>query len=101
MKKFIYKGVAGTHWPDAEAGDNLYYSLDLACWLNNEEDSLTGIQWFLPKGVTSDDSYVSGTEASIKLRTEYPGIYKIRCKVTSVDSGKEQSNVVPMLLKVF
>ena len=89
-----------SHWPDCHAGDNLYYSIDFDAWLTAEGDTLVSVAWSLPSSITSDDDFLEGNKAYIKLYAATPGTYKIECTLSSVDAGKTQTNVVPMYLKV-
>ena len=100
-KKYNYVEIDGNHWPDADKGDNLFYSLDFSCWLNGEEDSFVSAEWTLPDGVTSDESFIGVDEAVIKIHTPSIGSYKVICTLTSNDRGREQTNVIPMVLKVY
>lgn len=104
QRKFGYSEIDGNHWPDADVGDDLYYSIDFNCWLETEAEASSTVEWIIPEGITSSDQYVEAETAFIQLATNKRGTFKIICKVTSVDSGdtgKEQTNTVPMMLKVF
>lgn len=100
-KKFGYTEIDGNHWPDADAGDDLYYSLNFECYLESEQETISDIEWMLPEGVTSSDDSIVGVSGLIKLATPYPGIFTIKCKLTTMDTGREQSQVIPMKLKVI
>lgn len=101
QRKYSYTGIDGNHWPDAESGDDLYYSIDFSCWLTAELDSLVSVSWAISAGITSSNDFVVDTEASIKIFSPTPGSFRAVCTIVSQDNGVEQSNTVPMILKVF
>jgi len=100
IRKYHYTEVDGNHWPDANTGDALYYSIDFSCWLNEEEDNINSITWIIPSGVEKLDEYVDGTEAAVKLSTSLIGSFRVICELSSEEHGKTQINSVPMMLKV-
>lgn len=101
IKKYSYEAVDGTHFPDANVGDDLYYAIDVAQWLSAEQDVLTSVSWAYPAGVTSSDNFLVGSEATIKVLTNTVGSFRLSCKITSVENGKSQTNVIPMMLRVY
>ena len=100
-KKFSYKNIDGNHWPDADVGDELYYALDLDCWLNSENDTVVGFRWEVPEGVERLDDFVLDNQANIKLKTNTIGTFKILGYLTSAELGFEQINAIPTMLKVY
>lgn len=101
LKDYFYTSYDGNHFPDAPKGSNLYYSIDITSWLNVENDSLVSVEWSFPKQITSEENFLVGMEATIKLLTNYSGTFRITCKITSVENGKEQVVAVPMMLTVI
>ena len=102
MNRNSYVDIHGrNHWADADAGDNLYYSIDFDAWITQEGDTLSSVSWSLPPGVSSSDSYELGNKAFIKIKTPISGEYKIICMIETVDSGRTQTNTVPIWIKVY
>lgn len=103
MKNYTYKDVAGLHWPDANAGDDTYYAIDLTCVGLAEGDTVTSVDWFLPGCITTSDSYINSdaTEAHVKLATTTSGIYRIWVEINSTDLTKTSKNRVRIILKVI
>jgi len=89
------------HWPDANSGDDLYYAVNFGDWMINEGGTLVGVTWTLPVGVTSTNSFVTGTVAHIKLATPTKGLYSVVCNITILVGVNQQVNAVPLLLKVY
>lgn len=100
-RKFPYKNIDGNHWPDADVGDDLYYALDLTCWLNSENDTIVGMRWEVPEGIEITNSFVLDNQANIKLKTDNIGVFKILGYLTSSELGFEQINAIPTMLKVY
>jgi len=100
-KKYAYKDIDGNHWSDADKGDDLWYSVNFSCWVVQDNETVTAIDWTTPDGVTEQETYVEGTVAAIRLLTNACGTYKITCKITSIDNGRTQTNHIPMMLKVL
>ena len=111
IKKYIRDELDGTHWPDADVGDDLYYGIDFNYYLNKltEEDNLPTLQaeeiiqvvWEVPTGINTVDEFIENQVGVVKLKTDFIGIYKIICKLTTVSLGKEQDQVIPMILTVY
>ena len=101
IKKYSYEAVDGTHFPDANVGDDLYYAIDISPWLTEEQDTLTSVAWVYPSGVTSSDQFLVGSEATIKVSTNTVGTFRLTCKITSIENGKTQTNAIPMMLRVY
>lgn len=100
--RYCYTTTDGSHFPDSNLGDNVYYSLDFQCWLEEEEGfSLTNVVWTLPTGVTSEDEYIEGVVAFIKLSAGYRGSFKVIATMASTNGIQTQNKVVPMILKVY
>jgi hypothetical protein len=102
MKNYVYKDAAGTHLPDANAGDDVYYGLDLTCLGLPEGDTIDSVNWVLPNDITSSDSYLNSdkTEAHAKLATPVAGIYRLWVEINSTDLTKTAKNRVRIMLKV-
>lgn len=103
VKKYPYKDVTGMHWPDANAGDDIYYAIDLTCLNEIDAETITSVDWVLPNEITSSDNYLNSdvTEAHVKLSTAIPGIYRIHAEINSIDAGKESKNRIRIILKVI
>jgi hypothetical protein len=103
MKNYTYKDVAGLHWPDANAGDDLYYALNLNCLNVLEGENVTSVDWIIPNEITTSDSYLNSdsTEAHVKLATLKAGVYRIWAEVNSDDTGKISKNRIRIMLKVI
>ena len=101
FKLSSYTSSEGNHWPDANAGDDLYYSIDFSTWLTAEGDTLSSVSWTLPDEITSSDEFVDSNKAYIKLLTATAGKHTIKCTLQSTDAGKTQTNVVPIILEVY
>jgi len=101
VRKYFYTSVDGNHFPDSDLGDDLYYAIDYSCWLASENDTLESIDWIVPEGISSDESFISGTNANIKISSDTVGSFKLICNIHTVENGKQQTNAVPMILRVF
>jgi len=101
IKKYSYKDIDGNHWPDANVGDDMFYSINYAQWGISEGDTFTSVNWVLPTGVTSSDASQEYGQVIIKIATPTTGTYKIICELTTEEDGKEQTNIIPMLIKVY
>jgi hypothetical protein len=102
-KKFNYTTVDGNHWPDADKGDNLFYSIDISCFLEEEKDILVNVTWEVPDGLFTEsaDQFVESNLATIKLHSPSHGSFVIKCTIDTVDNGRQQTNVIPMILTVY
>lgn len=100
-KKYSYTDIDGLHWPDANVGDNLFYSIDFACWLNEEDELISSVNWIVPEGVTSDQELVTGSIGHIKIETLQTGSFKIVCNLGTTELGLSQNNAIPMVIKVY
>ncbi len=103
MKNYTYNDVSGLHWPDANAGDDLYYALNLNCLNVLEGENVTSVDWIIPNEITTSDSYLNSdsTEAHVKLATLKAGVYRIWAEVNSDDTGKISKNRIRIMLKVI
>ena len=102
-KKYVYNDVAGMHFPDANAGDDVYYAIDLTCLSVSEGETIDTVDWILPNDITTSDSYLNSdtTEAHVKLATPKAGIYRIWVEVNSTDTGKTSKNRLRIILRVI
>lgn len=102
-KKYPYRDVAGLHWPDANAGDDIYYAIDLECLNAIDAETIDSVDWILPNAITSSDSYINSdsTEAHVKLATAVPGIYRIYAEINSTDAGNTSKNRIRIMLRVI
>ena len=111
IKKYIREELDGTHWPDADTGDDLYYGVDFNYYLNEitqgnpvpilQTENLITVTWELPNGLVSLDSFVENNIGVIRIKSDFIGIYKTICTMYSETFGKDQYQVVPMLLTVY
>lgn len=100
-KNYGYVAPDGNHWPDANLGDAQYYSIDYSEWLVNENDALVDVSWSVPEGLVGTDSHEANSQAFIKLATSERGSFKIVCTIITTENAKQQTKVVPMILKVY
>jgi hypothetical protein len=100
-KNYQYIDVDGHHWPDASVGDALFYSINYAQWIIDENDSFIDVEWVIPENMIGSESYESGGEAFIKLEPLCVGSFKVIMKLTTEELGKKQTKAVPMILKVY
>jgi hypothetical protein len=105
IKDFHYQEIDGDHFPDATLGSNLYYGLDFTCWLGNEEDVITGVEWNIPEGIDSMPSFITGNVGNIKLKPLRTGSFIINCVMTSEETLNtvtlRQEKSIDTMLKVF
>lgn len=103
IKKYVYKDVAGMHFPDANSGDDVYYAIDLTCLQLDEAETIGTVDWILPNEITSSDSYINSdsSEAHVKLATPRAGVYRIWVEVNSVDLTKTSKNRLRIMLRVI
>jgi hypothetical protein len=100
-KKYSYTNTDGLHWPDAEAGDNLFYSIDFSCWLHEEGELIESFEWIVPEGIDEGESFITGTTGHVELGTPSIGSFKVKCKLITSELGLVQTNVIPMILRVY
>ena len=100
-KNYPYLATDGNHFPDAALGSSQYYCINYLQWLTEEGDTLVGVEWELPEGLTGEDAHEAAGEAFIKLTPEFRRSYRVTCKVTTQENGKEQINTVTVILKVY
>lgn len=101
IKNFPYEDIDGKHWPDAAYGSAEYYSVDLYQYLSQENDSMTEVLWEIPATLTGSDAFEDETTAYIKIAANNRGSHRITFKLKSVEAGKEQLTVIPIILKVY
>lgn len=101
VKRYIYEAPDGKHFPDAYEGENKIYTIDFSEWLTNEGDTLVSVNWVISDGITSDDNFLVGNTANIKVDTSTQGTYKLICTANTIEDSKTQTIVVPMVLKVY
>jgi hypothetical protein len=100
-KKYHYLDVDGNHFPDADEGDELIYTIDFSCWLTQERDDFVSAAWEVSSGAVLIEQFVEGTRALVKVSTPTVGTFKLVCTLNSTEAGKTQINKVPMMLKVY
>ena len=108
VKQYHYKAGDGDHFPDSHLRDDLYYTLDFACWLARYGSEIVSVTWSIADGqtgITISDNYVKNNIGFVKLASNQRGVFRINCTlVTSHEVGgegtKTQTNVIPMMLKV-
>ena len=104
-KEFPYQEIDGDHFPDATLGSDVFYHLDLSRWLDGSKDLNIQVEWNIPEGIISNDSYSHGLIASVKLCTLTTGFFDITCNVKSdrvinLDSHSEE-RTIKTILRVF
>lgn len=101
-RNYVYVDSAGLHFPDADAGDEVYYSLDLTCLVESESETVIDVQWNVPAQLTVVESFViDGKEAQVKIKSPIAGVYRIKADVITSDTGRESTNRHSMVLKVI
>lgn len=101
IKSFPYIDIDGNHWPDAAYESAEYYSIDFSEYLDSEEDIQVSVEWVIPDGLVGEDSFEDATTAYIRITTFKRGSHRIVFKLTSSEAGKEQTTVLPIILKVY
>lgn len=101
IKDYPYTDIDGRHWPDAAYGSSEYYALDFYHYLNTENDTKVDVTWEIPDGLVGSDSFEDATTAYIKITANKRGSFKVVMKLDSIEAGKEQTTVLPIILKVY
>lgn len=102
VKKYVRVQPDGVHWPDADVGDDLYYGIDFNACINVAKgEEITGVEWILPDELTSSDSFVQDNIVNIKLYSPTVGTFKVICKLSTLLSGKSETQAAPMMLTVY
>jgi hypothetical protein len=101
IKFYPYVDVDGNHWPDTAQGSSEYYAIDLYQYLTTEEDTITGVTWTIPPGLDAEDSFEDASTAYVKITATKRGSHKIVFTLNSIESGKAQTTVLPIILKVY
>lgn len=101
-KKYVRLEPDGVHWPDADVDDDLYYGIDYNnCIDVAGGEEITNVEWRLEEGITTSDSYVQDNNAIIKINSPKIGTFKVVCLLTTLFSGKSETQASPMLLTVY
>ena len=100
-KKYIRSEPDGTHWPDADVGDQLLYGIDFTDYITESGEAITNVTWTVETGVTSVDNFEVGAIAYIKILTDEIGTFKVTCTLTTTLTAKTYIQVIPMLLTVY
>lgn len=101
FKSFPYPDIDGMHWPDTYLNNAEYYAVDYSDWASKENDSVLSVTWSLPIGLIGSDSHEAGGKAFIKIKAEARGSFRVVCTLTAEESGKQQTKIVEMILKVY
>lgn len=99
-KNYNYTDVGGEHFPDTEVGSNLFYSIDIDCWIVSEAAKIDSVVWSTGTGLVIGDSFINGTTANVKLEAIQVGTFSVTCTITSSDGPYSQTKNVVLLLKV-
>ena len=91
-------GVA--HWTPCFKGSQEYYAIEWANWLSNEGDTLTGVTWSVPNGLTQLDSFTTATRTAIKLSADETGDHEVLCTIDSIENSDTQKVVQKIILEV-
>lgn len=78
-------------WPCSYQGTEKYFGINLAPFLAKEAETLNGVDWTIPNGLTLLDERIENNVAYIKLKLDYPGDYKIPFTVFSVEGSNTQA----------
>ena len=102
FKDYTYVDTDGVHWPDTTVGSDRYYAIDVGCFLDNENETLTSVSWGIPSKIVSSDDYIEGGDtAVVKLKTDIAGVYTIACSIDTEEGGRPSTTVINTILKVY
>ena len=101
-RNYSYVDAAGIHFPDAIAGSEMYYAIDLNCMVEIDKEAISSVEWSAPIGVTVSDSVlVNSNEAQVKLTTPIAGVFPITATINSLDQGRVSKSKFTIVLKVI
>lgn len=86
---------------DLYVGAEEWYSIECGVYLTAENDTLTGVLWDIPAGLTEMDSQIDGTIASVKLAGVVAGVHYIGFTLDSVESLKTQKTKEEIKIEVL
>lgn len=78
-------------WPCTYQGTEKYFGINLAPFLAQEAETLTGVDWIVPNGLELLDERIEDDVAYIKLLCTYAGDYNIPFTVYSTEGGNTQA----------
>lgn len=101
-KNYVYTDAAGLHFPDAIAGSELFYALDLTCLTEIDKESIVDVVWTAdPNVIVVESVVINDTEAQVKLSTPLAGVYKVTATINSLDQGRASKSKFTLVLKVI
>lgn len=101
-RNYSYIDAAGIHFPDAIAGSEMYYALDLNCMVEIDKETISSVEWEAPSSITvSNNVLVNDTEAQVKLAPSIAGVFPITVIVNSLDQGRASKSKFTIVLKVI
>ncbi len=89
-----YINSKGYNFAKSTAGSNEYHAIDASLPLASDNDEIISVSWEIPAGITSDDDFLNGNIAAIKLNMPLAGSYEFIVTVNSrdiSDNSKTQS----------
>ncbi len=87
-------------WPCSYQGSEKYFGINLASFLAKEGETLSGVVWTIPNGLTLMDERIEFNVAYIKLSLDYTGQYKIPVTIFSVEGNTTQATKEVIHLEV-
>jgi hypothetical protein len=100
-KRFFYKDPDGDHFPDTFAGSEEIYELDLDYLFKETPGSIIDVRWNAPPFLNVTQGLPCFKTVCAKIRTPYPGSFKVTCKVTISRGSDLEMIVIPMVIKVY
>lgn len=89
------------YFADLYVGSEEYYSINCTDYLTDENDTLTGVAWTIPTGLTEMDSQINGNIASVKVRGDIAGTYYIGFSLDSQESTSTQDTREKVKIEVL
>jgi len=89
------------YFADMYVGAEEFHSIDCSTYLTNENDTLTGVVWTVPTGLTSMDEQINGNIASIKLKGDIAGTYYVGFSLDSQESTNTQDTREKVKIEVL
>ncbi len=93
-----YEMVDGIHLPDANKGDNVYYTFPIQ---NGLGITLMEYEFILPADITSSDDFSTAEEIQVRLLTPKVGTFAVVCVATISVGAKRIVDRIVRVLKVY
>ena len=100
-KRFFYKDPDGDHFPDTFAGSEEIYELDLSHLFEETAGSIIDVIWNASPTLDVTQGFPCFKSVCAKIRTPYPGSFRVTCKVTISRGPESEMIVIPMVIKVY